>query len=322
MSRSSPPAVRVPAPRASSKPPSPRRMSELEGHSRAGAEKPRGVGVQRIFGLGVQVEDPRLAAGRPGDLAVEVVLGRRLQGGGAHQAGHARDVRSTLEATDQRGDPALVDPHVIIGVGDDLASRFGQPAVAGAGQTRTGFQDVPEPLVGADLGDERPVGGVIGRRVVDDDDLEVVVLQRLEAHQAFVDFRTAIPGADHDADPDAGVHHVAALQRTGRQQIRLHCTDTVDRQMGVQPGTSVRAQPGQQRVDADPAVIDRQLDEFQRFTMETHQHPGLGGGGQRRFDGFAQLVRQLELGAPHRECGVRHLGCHAAPLVRTTSGSY
>ena len=185
----------------------------------------RHVASGHVLGDAIVEQDVRWSARRPSHaLRDPGVVGRADIGtAGADHVG--RDKR-----LNQVGQPQRIDPHVGVGIGDDGAGRVRQAEVAGV--TEPAVRDVDDPSIDQRIVTgplrRRPrvgeVAGAIGRSVVDDDDLEVGVVERVERGQAFADRVGGVVSANDHRDPRPGGPGVGAEGR-----VRKRLSDRVER---------------------------------------------------------------------------------------------
>ena len=162
------------------------------------------VAAGDMLGDDVVEHDVRRGAGRAGHaLRQPRVVGRHHVG-----AAGAGDV-ALPERLHQVGQPLRMDPHVRVGVGDDLPGGVGQRHVPRDGQAAGRSVDHPHPPVPA--GDGR---GVVGRPVVDENDLERGVVERLERLEAV---RQGVGGV---VRADEHRHHRPLRPVGGRERRR------------------------------------------------------------------------------------------------------
>src|SRR5215208_590468 len=101
------------------------------------------------------------------------------------------------ERTDQRPYPTRVDHHVVVRVGHDLPASLGDGSVACPVEAWSGLADVAHPRVGVF---DQELGGVVARRVVDDQHVQVGVIQPNQRVEAYPQVLRTIARADGHGD--------------------------------------------------------------------------------------------------------------------------
>ncbi len=150
----------------------------------------REVATGNVLGLGVREKYVDWPAGRVGDTPGNRV---RVQGRGVRSAN--RCASRSIEAVREVMQPVRIGPRVGVDIGDDLAGSRGSTNVTRGTQTRIRGPDEPH----AEL--RRNRSGVVGRPVVDDDDLEVRVLEALDPLQRLTQRSATVVSADHHRHP-------------------------------------------------------------------------------------------------------------------------
>jgi hypothetical protein len=166
----------------------------------ARAELPDREGEHRKIGRRIR---ERIDAGfevlRPAHATVEIALSGRAQLPARHESGDAIDVRSARKARGQLRQPGRVDDHVIIGVRDDLSRRGAEPGIPGARKAgdrlrHQGHSGCREFVLNQIPG----IGGA--RRIVDDENVEVRIVEGEDRLQCTAELGCPVPGADDDRD--------------------------------------------------------------------------------------------------------------------------
>ena len=156
----------------------------------------------------------------------------------------ADDVRGQ-ERPDEMREPVGIDPHVAVGIGDDLAGGVLQRDVAGRAQPAVGDVEHGDRRVASGDG-----AGGVARPVVDEDDLEVGIGQVLDRREALVDGGGLVVGADHDGD----LRPRAPLGR-GERRVRERLGGRAQRGLGLPLRVHEAERPVVDRLSAPPPLV-------------------------------------------------------------------
>ncbi|GAA5016776.1 hypothetical protein GCM10025734_66770 [Kitasatospora paranensis] len=155
-----------------------------------------------------------------------------------------------------------VDDQVVVGEGADLAAGGGQSGVPGAGQAGDGLAEVADLVAVA--GADEFAGGVVERRVVDHEDLDVGVVGAQQRVQAAAERAGPVAGADDHGDRGAVRTRPGAADPTGLRR-------------GRRGGTGGNAQFPVRGVDQRPAQRGGVAcgaggrDQTERVSVQPHQ---------------------------------------------------
>jgi hypothetical protein len=298
-----------------------------EGHIRARAEAPDGVGEERVRGpVGAEVVDHAVEALAEPPVLLDPDLGRRLQLTGDDRPGDAGHARPGAESGDQLVQPVGVEEDVVVGEGHHLAGCQQQAPVPGPGRPGPVLPSVAHRRPGGPgsrlaENPSRPLHHrprrARGGDVVHHDHFEAGVPERQQRVQAGGDALRPVTGGDDDADERGVREPLPAAGRAGGVTL-------AGEPVGAEPGdggqavlAEVRRDPWPERPPDEPgAVLGAQrptgageVDVAQGAAVQPHQAlgpvVGLGRAPFRRADG-RQGPAELDLEQPDRARGRLH----------------
>ena len=175
-------------------------------------------------GLAVRDEHVDRAAGRLCDAVCEETVGRR------HVRPSDRRVGSSHESHGQVAKPIGVGARVVVEVGDDLTARMPESDVSCSREPAVLGGDDADVEVGGNL------RSAVGRPVVDHEHLEVRIVERSAALEAFGNRRRSVVRADDHAD-------ARPIKLEPQRGTRERLLDRCQRGLGRSVGTSQTETP-------------------------------------------------------------------------------